>query len=200
MKRIIETFTAADDCYEINPIKSNKWERFLFYFDVINKQDCAKNFFLVPWICLLHIDQTFLPCHVIRNVVLQKKNLTAWSVWIRVYFHCNFNPPRLSRISEYVRDDGDMWCNQYEKKRIQQYFQSFRHIKGKKITIFHVKWFNSLYHDIAKPYFSPLNQQSTFLLPFYSSLLLHASQVWVLSMLWHDWSMRRVAEVLEEGI
>lgn len=75
MKQIVETFTAADDCCEINPIKSNKWERDSLLFAVINKQDCAKNFFLMPPIYLLHIDQTFLPCHVIRKVVLRKKKI-----------------------------------------------------------------------------------------------------------------------------
>lgn len=50
MKRIVETFTAVDDCYEINPIKSNLSERDSFFIRaVINKQDCAKKFFLLPF-------------------------------------------------------------------------------------------------------------------------------------------------------
>lgn len=36
-----------------------------------------------------------------------------------------------------------------KKNRIQQYFQSLRHIKGKKITIFHVMLNGSFVHALA---------------------------------------------------
>lgn len=101
MKRIVETFTVIDDCYEINPIKSNKSKRFLFSslnLSEINKQDCAGNFFLMAWIYLLHIDQTFVACHVIRKVVLRTKKFN--NVYEHIFMVIAISILRLSSICQ----------------------------------------------------------------------------------------------------